>query len=137
MDYRFSFTGCAMIRRALTIVVSLSALAGLILAAGAAPKEEKKRPKRELNNLSLEVAALQVIWQLDFTPGQLKELGAIAKDTVPQNARRRKASKASTGYYGTVHDLRDALLKADDEKIMLLTEKLDKLNDTESPELDD
>ncbi len=89
-----------------------------------------------VNDVSLEVEALQTLRGLSLTPAQLKALAVLAKEVAPK-ARERKAGKASEKYRAALTELRDALRQNDADKIDTLTEKRDDLRDAEKPDLDD
>jgi hypothetical protein len=74
--------------------------------------------------------------QLGVTSSQAKALAKVAGDTAGKLGDR-KAAKASDKYRKTLVDLRDALLKRDQERINELTDQKDDLEDSESPELND
>lgn len=121
--------------------VALLAALGALLVALAAPsaaadKAPAKDGKPDLNDLSLEVQALQVIYQLELTPRQLQALAKIARDTAPADGAR-KAAKGSEKLRSLLTDLRTALRKHDDAKIDDLTDKVDELKDKEGASLDD
>jgi hypothetical protein len=107
--------------------VALSALAG----------GPGKSPPSSLNDLSLEVSALQALYYFKITPAQMEKLKKLAKDTADDTGARL-APKASDTFRQTLLDLRTALVKADnDELIDKLQEKLEDLRDAENPELDE
>ncbi|HLJ94356.1 MAG TPA: hypothetical protein VKU02_14310 [Gemmataceae bacterium] len=89
-----------------------------------------------LNDLSMEVSALQTIHQLDLTPAQLETLRKFAKETAPESDVREGA-KARADYRRTLNALRTALVDEDDELIDQLQEELDDLRENEKPELND
>jgi hypothetical protein len=114
---------------------------GLVAAAvvGLAPAgaAEGKKNETSLNDLSLDVAALQTLHEFKFTPSQMEKLQKMAKETA-QKPRRRKPAKASDEYREAVLALRSALVEdLDDDQIDTLEEQLDGLRDSEKPELDD
>jgi hypothetical protein len=89
------------------------------------------------SNLSMEVAALQMLQHFQFDKTQLEMLlqwsqGAAQKDLA------RKAGKASPGYYEKMLLLRKALVEGkDQDRILKLNDELDALHEKEKPALDD
>jgi hypothetical protein len=115
----------------------LSAFAGLDMGLPAAADEPVKGGPLSVNELSMEVAALQALFQFDFSKSQLETLRKFAKETA-QEVGARQAAKASDDFRTTLATLRDALVKPDDEeRIGRLLEHLDSLRDSENPEVDD
>jgi hypothetical protein len=88
-----------------------------------------------LNDLSMEVAALQAFHQLQLSPAQLETLRKFAKDAATEPASR-EAGKASADFRRTLTALRNALVDDDDELIDQLEEELDELRESEKPELE-
>lgn len=115
--------------------MALAAGGWLTVAALAVPAD-KPVFRGSLSDLSLEVNALQTLYDLDLTPTQLKALAQLAKDT-GQKSRSRKPAKASAKFVALLTDLRTALARADADRVDDLTDKLDKLRESESPALDD
>ena len=114
------------------IVIVLSALFGLGAVDAAAPGAQPS-----LNDLSMEVAALQVLHDLRLTATQLQTVRRLAKETVPEESTREVA-KASAEFRRTLMDMRDVLVADDDEeRIDKLLEQLEELGQKEKPELDD
>jgi hypothetical protein len=117
--------------------VRLATLAALALFAGAAfAADTPPAAKEDLNTVSLEVAALQLLNQLELTPSQMEALAKTAKGIALKETKREPA-KASDKYRQTVLDLRDALVKGDQDRIDELNDTLDDLKDSDKPELDD
>jgi hypothetical protein len=115
----------------------LAALAALTLVAGVAcTADAPPAGKADPNTLSLEVAALQLLNQLDLTTAQMQALAKMAKDVTPKEVKRQPA-KASEKLRKALLDLRDALVQGDQDKIDDLNDTLDDLKDSEKPELDD
>jgi hypothetical protein len=90
--------------------------------------------KEDTAQLSLQVAALQVLYQFDASPAQMEALAKLAKDTAKARARKPKASEKVRK---ALTDLRDALLEGDDDKISERTDQVDDLRFAENPDLDD
>lgn len=90
-----------------------------------------------LNDLSMEVAALQALYQFQLTPEQMKMLKQLAPETTGKPGARQ-AAKASEQYRKTLVELHGALVQpAKAERIHELEEKLAELAESEAPELDD
>lgn len=107
----------------------------LVPAALRAADDKEEGPA--LNDLSMEVSALQTLYQLQVTRGQMTELKKIAARTADKPVNRQ-ASMGSAQLRRLFGELHAALVKADDDdKIAELHEKLDKLRDKEKLELDD
>jgi hypothetical protein len=119
---------------------SLASLAGAILLAAlpapAADAPKEKPAKDDLNALSLEVAALQLVHQLGLTADQMEAIAKLAKDAVPKELTRKPA-KVSDKYRKTLQQYHDALVKGDEDRIDELGEDLEDLRDSEDPDLDD
>lgn len=93
--------------------------------------------KTSLNDVNLDVSALQFLFQLQMNRSQLLTLHKLAQETSDKPPARRPA-KASNDFRTAMADLREALIKGDNrEKIDELIEKVDDLRDQENPELDD
>lgn len=108
-------------------------------AAGYAdePGPAGKESPRSLNDLSLEVAALQTIYALNLSPRQVEKLRKLAGDTVDHSSVRQ-TPKGSAHLRKLLSALRAALIKGeDDNQIDALIKKLDNLRTSEKPELDD
>jgi hypothetical protein len=126
-----------MLQRIAPLGLVLLAMLGASLASQAPADQPAKGKPASLNELSMEVAALQTLYQFRFTPAQLETLKAMGKET-SQEAGARTAAKVSEGFRKSLIDLRDALVDSrDDERIDKLQEQREKLRDTENPELDD
>jgi hypothetical protein len=116
----------------------LAVVAGLGLALPcSAQVEPKSAPQISLNNLSMEVAALQALHQLNLDHAQLEKLQKLAEGTA-QKDQERKAGKASKEYRDNLQALRKALTAANDgEAIAKLNDDLDALHDKEKPVFND
>jgi hypothetical protein len=125
---------------------SLGLLAGLLAltALGAGPAKVKPAPKRakapepkvDLNDLHLELMALQTLYHLQATPEQLKDLARLAPKTAGPMPPRADV-EVSAKYRKAMVDLRAALLAEDHDKVGELYEALDKLSEKEEPEFDE
>jgi hypothetical protein len=89
-----------------------------------------------LNELSLEVTALQALHQFQLSPAQLEVLRKFAKDDAPESSVR-EGGKASADFRRTLLALRNALVDGDDERIDQLQEELEDLRANEKPELEE
>jgi hypothetical protein len=90
-----------------------------------------------LVELSLQVSALQALYEFEFTVPQLQSLLKIAKQAAPKSAPA-KAGQASDKYRQALTELRDALTEAkDDDRIKELNDKVVDLFNSEEPDLDD
>ncbi|MBY0523454.1 MAG: hypothetical protein K2R98_08640 [Gemmataceae bacterium] len=97
-----------------------------------------KLPVRvNLSELSLEVTALQTLYELDLTNAQLKTLAELAKITSPRLRPRTPPRAGSVRLSRIMSDLRDALVKNDVARIDDLNAKLDTLKESEDVKLDD
>ena len=114
-------------------LATLMVIAPGLLNAGDPPKGTPTNP----NDLSLEIAALQTLYQFRFTAVQMEAMRKIASETAQTN-EARPAPKASEGYRKKLVELRAALVEAkDEEAIGKIQEEVDKLRESEKPEIDD
>jgi hypothetical protein len=122
------------IRLALAAGLMLASLALLLSDGGTA--RAQAADKLDVNDLSMEVAALQTIHHLKLSAGQLQQLAGMAKVTAgkPQS---RQAADVSEKYRRTLVELHGALSKREDEPIASLGEHLQELRKAEDPDLDD
>lgn len=115
---------------------TLAAFGALLIGTPALalkPQDEKS----DVNDLALEVNALQSLYTLKLEESQLKKLQEWAKETA-QKTNKREPAKASKEYREKLEQLRAALAAAeDDDKIGDLTEDLDDLREAEKPMIDD
>lgn len=107
-------------------LVLLSGLAFAVLGRAA--------DSSDVNHLALEVDALQMLAQLQLEPSQLKALAKLAAGSA--SSSERKPAKASAKYVAALKELRKALIEGDADPIDELNEKLDKLRESEKPEID-
>jgi hypothetical protein len=115
---------------ALFAVSGFLALAMLPLPGRCAGAEGKE----DAAQLCLQVAALQLLHQLDASPAQMEALAKLAKDTAKARARKPKASDKVRQ---ALAELRDALIQGDDDKISDLTDRVDELRSADATDLDD
>ena len=93
--------------------------------------------KPSLTDLSLEVAALQTLYEFKMTLAQMEALRKLAPQTAPKSSTR-DAGKGSDKLRKALTDYREALLKGDNEDhITQLKESLDALREAEKASLDD
>lgn len=122
-------------RRTLTCLFLVAAV-GLLQALAGPATSSTIADALSLNELELEVDALYVLYQFQFTPEQMQALRKLARETA-EELGARQAPKASADYRKALVTLRDALVKADDaDQISKLQDKLDELAAAEEPELD-
>jgi hypothetical protein len=113
------------------------ALVFVVLVGPAQAQQAKQDEEIDLNDLSLEINALQTLNTLNLTDDQLLQLQSWAPQTV-QKGQKREAAKASKEYRDKLVQLRAALLDASDaDKIDQLYEEVDELRDAEKPTVDD
>ncbi len=119
--------------------VLFAGLAGLVGLAGAAPAQPPSKAvpagPTDLNELSLEVAALKMLHRLQVTPEQLQVLArtgglAAGKDM-------RQPTKVTGRYRKALVDLRAALILGAEKEIDAMHDRLDELETEEHPDLDD
>jgi hypothetical protein len=110
-------------------VLSLALAAGVSLA----PVRADDRPSA--TNLVLEIEALQTLRHFEMTATQMELLRKLAADTASKE--KRQPGKVSANYRRTLLDLREALVKNDEERIGELEEKREALEDKEEPDVDD
>jgi hypothetical protein len=125
--------------------LAVALLAGVLAAGARGANKNKKAPEppagaagvpADLNDLSLRVDALRVIYELDLSVEQLQALKAACDGTA--EVRERFVAKAKPELAGTLKELHEALLKGEDPaKIYQLKDKADELKDDESSEVDD
>ena len=125
-----------MLSRRISIVGA--ALLALTVLAAAPQKSDKTPPKPskvDVNELSMEVGALQVIHQLKLDKVQIKALGKLAQGIATDN-HDREAANVSDKYRKALLALRDAFTAEDEERIDGRAKALDELRTKESPEVD-
>ncbi len=109
----------------------------LVAAPGTLVRGEPPPDTSDIDRLSLKVAAMMTLHDLDLTADQLKALKVLAKDTADPRTPRDPA-KASAKYIETLKALHDALGKANnDEKVTELADKRDALDEDEDVSIDD
>lgn len=139
------------ITRAMGLLTLLATL-GLITAEARQPPPKGKTPKPKvepakpapkakidfaaLGDVQGEVTVLNVLASLQIHRGQLLRLQTLAPDTM-QEAPPRKSVKVSERFRATLLGLRNALVADDEEKIVKLSEEMDRLREKENPEVED
>jgi hypothetical protein len=99
-----------------------------------APRGEAA-PPAELNELSMEVTALQTLFQLNLTSDQLDRLAELARGAADK--RPREAASANAAVKETLVELYAALVRHDEKKVQALEEKFDGHFTKGSSDLDD
>jgi hypothetical protein len=104
---------------------------------GTQKKKGSQEKQVELNDLSLEVTAHQILRQFRFTFTQLDKVRQFTKEAA-DNGRQRLEARASKEFRGKLQELHKALvLSGDDDLIEQLSDELDDLRYEEKPFLDD
>ncbi len=116
-------------------------LAALLIAigVGACGAHELGAAQRRasIHELSLEVAALQSLYDFRFTAGQLKSLAKLAPDT-REDERPRTRVRVSREFEKALQELHDALTDPeDDDRISDALAEYSKIQEKEDPDLDD
>src|ERR1700737_2601234 len=108
---------------------------GLWLSAPVVADEPVKGDPGSLNDMSMEVAALQVLYSLKANPVQMEKLRKMAGDTADK-APGPQTGKASDKFRKSLTELRQALAKnGDTQRIEDLFKEMNDLRDTEKPVL--
>jgi hypothetical protein len=107
------------------------------------PAVEKKRPVREappppqdLSPLHLEVTALEMLYQFQFTRPQLEQLAKLAPKTASEMPRPRLI-EASDDYVKALKALHAALVENEDDQIAEASAAMEKERAAESPDFDE
>lgn len=119
-------------------IPSLAAIALFAIGPFASIGQEggsKENLKENLNDIALEVAALQAIDQLELNPAHLKLFEEAAKTTADKKDRQRDPAKVSVAYRKALLELHSELIKGGEETDDL-DAKLDELANKDEPELD-
>jgi hypothetical protein len=88
-----------------------------------------------LNDVSMEVAVLQTLHDLELAPAQLTKLSHLARASAPKEENRQPA-KTSAEFVTALKNLHAAYARGDDKQISECREKLDALMEKQQPELD-
>jgi hypothetical protein len=118
-----------------------SGLAALLMTVGlgACWSHELKEPQRRfsIHELSLEVAALQSLYDFRFTPVQLKVLAKLAPET-REDDRPRTRVRVSREFEQALQALHKALSDpSDEDRINEALEAYAKIQEKEDPDLED
>jgi hypothetical protein len=90
----------------------------------------------DLNDLSLRATALTVLYELDLSLEQLRQLRTVASGAA--ESRPRAAAEGTDALADALKDLYEALLKGDDtDTIAELRQKVSELQDDDAVDLDD
>jgi len=110
-----------------------------VMLTSAMPQTPKSAPKpaprANLNDLSMEIAALQTLRDLELSPPQLTGLTKLARESTAKGERREPA-KTSPEFAAALANLHAAYVKGDEQQIGECREKLDALTEKQEPELD-
>src|SRR5262249_49844730 len=89
----------------------------VVLSVGALDTATSQESKPSgANDLSMEVAALQTLRDLDLTPAQMAELSNLARQSAPKG-QHRESAKTSPEFSKALSALYTALSKGDDKQI--------------------
>jgi hypothetical protein len=127
---------------AVKLRLSVASLLVCYAALQAAPEDKPKTKANapaapgEVNDLSMEVAALRTLYLLQPNANQMKNFRELGKDCA-QKPRKRFTADVSDRHRKLLTELRDALLKDDEDRIVELSEQLEELRKDEDPDLDD
>lgn len=103
----------------------------------AAAKIDVGPPPADINDLSMEVAALRTLYLLRADARQLRGMKTHAEHIGAQDVRKRQEADVSANYRKVLTDLRAAFIAGEDDRILELSDQLDELTKEEQPELDD
>lgn len=109
------------------------------------PKFQVSPPPEDVNDLSMEVAALRTMYLLKASPdqelpdrNQFNALWFIARNpTTAEPPRDRTPAKVSKNYRKVLTDLRAAFIVNNEGRIRELSDQLEEITKDEQPELDD
>ena len=109
----------------------------IVVAANkpAEPAVVDKNDNSDVNNINLEVVALEAMDQLKLTRPQLEHLAKLAATLNGKPAARR--IQVSAEYLKALQDLRTALIEDNGVRIADRTETLEELRDKENPEFEE
>ena len=97
---------------------------------------DEAKEQAGLSELSLQVNALQTLYEFEFTPAQMQAVLKLVRQSAAKPAVL-PGVQATDKYRQTLTQLRDALIDANDsDRISSLQEKLGDLDDSEDPKLD-
>jgi hypothetical protein len=116
-------------------LVAFTSLSVAILAFTVPIRATQRSGSLNLNDVSMEIAALETLHDLDLTTTQLTALSKLAKESAPKSQRREPAN-ASEAVSKALANLHAALSREDDAQISDCRQKLDAIMQKEEPELD-
>src|SRR5262249_32673497 len=116
-------------------LVGLAVLAVAMFALALPITATQQSGSSNLNDLSMEISALETLHDLDLTSTQRSALSKLAKECAPKGQHREKAN-ASQAVAKALAALHAALSTGDDGQIGENRQKLDTLMQKEEPELD-
>jgi hypothetical protein len=106
-----------------------------LVFSGPVDADNPSRPSG-IEDLTLEVAALQSLHELQLTPEQAKAFARLAQGAAGRATRSQEPNQVSPAYRKAVSDLYDALRGGDDDRATTAREKLDTLTEKEATEVD-
>jgi hypothetical protein len=126
------------------LVLGALGLIGLAQATRAQTKEGAPAPAKiaispaptDVNDLSMEVAALRTLYLLRAGPRQLRGVKKHGEESAPE-LRKRQEPKVSANYRKVLIELRAAFIAGQEDRINELSEQLEELTTDEQPDLDD
>jgi len=118
------------LRLSLCLLAPLATLVIVVMAAGDQPSQSQN-----LNHVSMEVAVLQTLHDLELKSSQLTKLSKLARESAPKGENRVPA-KTSAEFAAALTNLHAAYAKGDEQRISECREKLDALIEKQAPELD-
>jgi hypothetical protein len=106
-----------------------------LLGVGMVSLAQPPAKSANLNDVSLEVAVLQTLHDLELSQAQLSKLSQLARKSAPKKESRHPAM-TSPELATALNNLHAAYVKGDDNGINECREKLDALMEKQEPELD-
>jgi hypothetical protein len=88
------------------------------------------------NTLTLQVNAMEMLFQLEARGDQLDALAKMVTKVKPKD-RKREAAKTTDKFLQALNDVRDAYINGDEDKINETKETLDGVRESDPPELDE
>jgi hypothetical protein len=92
--------------------------------------------KEDINNIHLEVTALETMNHFKLTRHQLEQLRKLAT-SMTRKAAPARALEVGDEFHKTLAELRDALIGDNEARVAALTAALDELREKENPEFPD
>jgi hypothetical protein len=109
---------------------------GLLLLVFVAGRSTATAGEPDVHALTLQVSALQSLHDLDLTRDQLSAVAKLAEGAA-NKAKPGKSVTVTPAYRTALTQLRDALIKGDDEKIEQCRTKFDEIADKELVDIED